>query len=164
MKDREDQKGFSLVELLIVLAIMAVLGVVAVSVVGAVSGFRLNRCAKRIDSAIQESKVNALSGGEGWLTISRAENGDYYLQCSDGTTEHLTDSRIVISYCIEGEETEYLITPEKPMTLSFDAATGAFSSMDEDDEVYCKKVILRMGEWREVRIALVKETGAHMIE
>lgn len=42
MKDREDQKGFSLDELLIVLAIMAVLGVAAVSVVGAVSGFRLN--------------------------------------------------------------------------------------------------------------------------
>lgn len=160
---RESDKGFSLVELLIVIAIMAVLSVTTITIVGTVSGWRLNRCAKSIDAALQESKVNAMSRGEGKMTISRDDAGDYYLQCNDGMQEKIADSNIVISYCKESEETEYLITVGSALEISFDAASGALKSMDGGSE-YCKKLLLRMGERREVTIVLVKETGQHYLD
>lgn len=73
-----DNKGMSLLELIVVIGIMGILVISAVSLVGMQGGWKVNRAAELIDSAMNRTMVQAMSkGGSPRLLVYRLE-GTYY--------------------------------------------------------------------------------------
>lgn len=182
---RQD-RGFSMVELIVVTAIMAVLSVAAVSGIGMVSGWKLNQSVKRLESALDETKINAMSREACILEISKDAAGDYYIKMTGAEDEKLADDRISISYLRDDAAVEYPLEESQPLRLSYQRSSGAFSPLiltwqvDESASAgkrytysyqttgsggnysYCSGIIVRMGT-RETVIRLVKDTGRHYI-
>lgn len=175
-------EGFSLVELIVVIAILAVLSTAAVMGIGMVSGWRMNQCVSLLDSGLKETRVDALSREAAYLTISCDENGNYYMEGTRHPKEKIAGSSITIVYTTDAQTKEAAITPEQPLTLSYDRASGAFLPVLEWDaesgtyipkqadagedavSVYCTSIQIRAGEEKSTTIRLVKSTGKHVIE
>ncbi len=168
-------EGFSLVELIVVIAILAVLSAVAVMGIGMLGGWRMNQCVALVDSGLKETRTDALSREAAYFTISCDEDGNYYMESTKHPKEKIAGAPIAILYTTDVQADAQEITPELPLTLSYDRASGAFLPMLEWDAVsgayvpkqtgaYCTSIQIRMGEEKNTTIRLVKSTGKHIVE
>ena len=156
-------RGYSLVELIVVIAIMAILvGVFSISV-GSLSGRKVNKCADEIVATQKEYKAQIYQGGT--LVSDRTVGND----------------AITIKVTFEGDATEYdlkagTIQGSEPyvkigsktdaekigLFLVFNRSSGAFeqntNSVGGTDKTYCKKVAVSGGN-REIEITPVGRTG-----
>lgn len=185
-------QGFSLVELLVVLAIMAVLATAAVTGIGMLGGARMNQCVEKMDSALNEARVNTMSRGSGSFLLSRDEAGDYYVQTGTGEEQKVAERGISIFYVDSASTLEHPITLDAPLEIHYAAGTGAFlplpeetenpsgeaetlpsgegtlpdgaESISDEAEIYCERIIVRMDERHSASIRLVRDTGRHYVE
>lgn len=156
-------EGFSLVELIVVIAIVAVLGTGIIMGIGMLSSWQLNKCVNLLDGGLNEARTEALSKQTAYLTISCEENGCYYMEITGKPAEKLAGDKITITYTTDAGEDETAITAEQPLRLSYDRASGAFLPI-ADTDVYCTAIHVRMGEEKSAVIKLIKSTGKHTIE
>lgn len=159
----KQNEGFSLVELIVVIAILAVLGAGAVMGVGMLGGWQMKECVSLLDGGLNETRTEALSKQTAYLTISCDENGSYYMEVTGRPIEKLAGDKITITYTTDAGEGETAITTEQPLSLSYDRSSGAFLPM-KDTDVYCTAICVRIGEEKCTSIKLVKSTGKHIIE
>lgn len=175
-------EGFSLVELIVVIAILAVLSTAAVVGIGMIGGWRMNQCVSLLDSGLKETRTDALSREAAYLTISCDENGNYYMEGTKYPREKIAGKPIEIVYTTDAGTGEEMIIPDHPLTLSYDRASGAFLPILEWDAgngiyvpkqtgeganiayVYCTSIQIRTGEEKSTTIKLSKSTGKHSIE
>ena len=82
-----NRKGFSLVEVLVVMSIMMVLGAVAGLSISIVNNSNVSKAAKNLDAMYNDARVTAMAKGEakGTLTL-KLENGKYYGYIGDPAT------------------------------------------------------------------------------
>lgn len=156
-------EGFSLVELIVVITILAVLSTGVIMGVGMLGSWQLNECVSLLDGGLNETRTEALSKQAAYLTISCDESGSYYMEVTGKPIEKLAGDKITITYATDAGEAEVAITPEQPLVLSYDRASGAFLPM-KDTEVYCTAIHVRLGDGKSTTIRLVKSTGKHTIE
>lgn len=159
----KQNEGFSLVELIVVIAILAVLGAGAVMGVGMLGGWQIKECVSLLDGGLNETRTEALSKQMAYLTISCDENGSYYMEVTGKPREKLAGDKITITYTTDAGEGETAITTEQPLSLSYDRSSGAFLPI-KDTDVYCTTICVRIGEEKCTSIKLVKSTGKHIIE
>lgn len=175
-------EGFSLIELIVVLAILAVLSTAAVMGIGMVSGWRINQCVSLLDSGLKETRMNALSRETAYLIVSCDTDGNYYMEQNKHTKEKLAGNKIRITYTTDAQTGTEEITPEQPLILSYDRASGAFLPILKWDEesnsyvprdtgegenvsyIYCTSIQVSAGDEKNTTIALTKNTGKHVIE
>lgn len=87
---REDNKGFSLVELIIVVAIIAILSTIMAVNIGRLSGYRAKECRSKVISSLENGRTMALSKSRGG---SNTSNTNTYLVFVKNTTDNC-------NYCI----------------------------------------------------------------
>lgn len=187
MKEKRGKgnQGFSLVELLVVLAIMAVLATAAVTGIGMLSGARMSQCVKKLDSALSEARVATMSKGSGSFLLFRDEKGNYYVQIGTGEMQKVAEDTVAISYVDSGSALEHPITKDGPLEIRYAAGSGAFlplsngtspfpeeeesapgeeERMSGGNEIYCEQIIVKTGERHRAAIRLVRDTGRHYVE
>ena len=162
----KNNKGFSLVELLVVLAIMVI-------VIAAGAGLFLNwrswnitDCAKKVDSALDAAKVDAMSKETGKVTFKRGSNGICEMEVYGEDSEALGDEHVKMYYSDTDGHSNIEITGATTLTISYDRATGGFKEIGTNasgDKVYCTQIRMVRKD-REIRIQLVKSTGKHYIQ
>lgn len=180
-------EGFSLVELIVIIAIIAVLGTVTVAGTGMLTGWNMNKCVEMLDGGLSETRVSAMSKGVAYLTITRDAEGNYYMEMTGSPEEKIASRNISITYATQVEGSTELvegieITTAKPLILTYDRASGAFSPVVEYNlengeynfvmsgegenlsYVYCTSLEISAGESKSVTIRLVRSTGKHSIE
>lgn len=175
-------EGFSLVELIVVIAILAILSTAVVTGGGMLGGWRMNKCVSLVDSGLKETRTEALAKQNIYFTLSCDEKGDYWIQVTGHPEEKVAGNGIAITYKTDTAAEEVAVTKDNPLVLSYDSASGAFLPMFVWDNeqgtyvkcqtgsgehvsyVYCTAIYIRMGEGRETVINLVKSTGKHTIE
>ncbi|NLT14346.1 MAG: type II secretion system protein [Clostridiales bacterium] len=167
---RRNDRGFTLVEILVVVAIMGVLaGVLSLSL-NTVFSSRARRCAYSTDAYIDMCRINTLSRA-GNVYIELTLDGDdrvvgSYYEDSDPTdgvppvlksTELLSGGGVEVIYKVGG--TNYTLSSSTPLTLAFNRETGGLKPVSGTN--YCTEIRVISG--RTYTITLVPSTGGHYI-
>lgn len=132
---RKDNRGFSLVELIIVMAIMAVLGGVMFMGVGMISGKPADKCAEKLKAVIQSSRVTTMGRTGVKLELYRAADGRIMSEqtTSEGTKESIIgDADVTVEVDInDSDSLSPLGSAASPLVIEFDRSTGALKNADK---------------------------------
>lgn len=173
----QNNKGFSLIELVVVIAIVAVLAGGSVLGIGSLAGWRVTNCASDIDSAMKNTRVNAMSKSSAYMQIRCDSDGKYFLMESGKQEDSIAKGNVSIRY--ETDKGDVVdITDGSSLILSYNRSSGAFmpiiTNVAGDGTytfltdsggayVYCRKIIVTNGR-KTKTITLVKDTGKHTLE
>ena len=135
--------GFSLIELIIVIAIIGVLSASVVLSVSLVGNAHAKTCCNDLQSAIADCKVTTLGKSRAWLSVYQGDNGYVYSQLhvyqlgmGDGKEDatdipeepqRLGGKRVTVSYTDEtGAEMPLPVGAENGIRIEFDRSSGSF--------------------------------------
>lgn len=153
MKQLPEKKnrGFTLVEMTVVLAIFAILLVVLIPSLDPVAGFRANRAAISIGAALDRTKTEAMDRLVGEMRLSWTSDGyyiSYYLDrgktgVREEQPEKIASGRMKISYTDSNGTTVNLREDgTNELILTYDRSTGGFLPIQS--RVWEQKDILKM--------------------
>lgn len=165
-----DNRGLSLVEVMVVVAIMAVVGGVGIWGINAMSGKPAQQCAQKIVYSLERHRTSAMSkvdaayrlyesGGKIYVDeyLTNEVGGIDFATMSPATTAEIGASGLQVQYMLGADPTLH----DLPLTLAFDRSSGAFKK--QADGSYCTKIIVKRGG-REHTVTLVPLTGKVYIE
>ncbi len=130
----KNNRGFTMVELLIVVAIIAVLSGITAMSLSVVSSSDVRETTGDIYSLISRCKVETLSGKVSpQLVISfDATEGAYYgtihIEGVANARERVGEAGMTIGHTVSSSATVHNVTAEVPLTITFNRETGAVSS------------------------------------
>lgn len=142
---KEKNKGFTLVEMVVVISIFAILLGILVPSLNSILGFRVQRATNSIAAALDKTKIEASSRLVGEMKLEKRSDGYYISYILDRgkvngqeniktneDEEKIAPSKTQISYVINGEE-KYLKDNES-IVITYDRATGAFLPIQRQSE------------------------------
>ncbi len=162
---KDNNKGFSYVELILVIAIMAILvGVMSLSM-GLVGRTNINRGIEKVSSSLNQARNSSMARGyiKGAFEISY-DGSQYY--CYVGAAgasdkeelkEELVASPVIVGYYLSDDaDTMYQVTETNPLRIQYNQSTGSFKPVV--DSVYCDRIVMIHGD-KVAEIKLYPETG-----
>ena len=167
-----DNKGLSLIEVIIVICIMTVfVGIVSVGV-GSVMTKPADECAEKLVSSINNARVSAMGKMNYELIIKQdGDKAEIFIEVN-GKSTRIGKKGIEVT-CTKAKKdgtsaSSFYLNSAQKVTLSFDRSTGGFkpvkigdSSVDPD--YYLTQIVVTMGS-RSSTIKLVPITGKVKIE
>lgn len=149
----KNNRGFSLIELIIVIAIMATMVGLGTGIIGMVSGSRVKECAEKMQTAISKSRVEAMSksthagGSDYYIDVYKGADGQFYVKIhskSVSIEEVVGAKQLTVSYVDSSNATQVLDgTPAGILTLKFKRDTGGFRTLSSGNT--CKKIVITDG-------------------
>ena len=176
-----NNKGFSLIELIVIIAIMGVLVGGASLGIGLVFSKDAMKCATRLNDSIYDARANSMykagkfelsidnSGSANTATISQTDltpvtSDTIYLDGVDTSKKTTISARFVTEAVPAGTAISL------PVSVTFDKAKGnVYSVVDADEMTYGDGIIvfeiepLRGNRNRKAKVQLVTTTGKHTI-
>lgn len=169
----KNNRGLSLIEMIIVIAIMAVVGAVGLGFMTIQANGKVKECTHKISSSISKVKVDAMSksrdssGDDYYLQVgkdSAADGGRYYIikyTPTSSTKEIIGNKNYTITYTSESG-TEYTVSESDPLIIKFERETGGFKKTAPGSE-YFKEIKVSNGS-KEMKLTIVPITGKVTIE
>lgn len=148
---RQKNKGFTLIEMVITVTIFAILLGILVPSLNSILGFRAQRAANSIASALDKTKIEASNRLVGEMKLEKLDDGyyiSYYLDrgkvgtesnVEQDQAEKIAPARTLISYVTDNNETYQMETGDS-IVLTYDRATGGFLPLQET--TWTQKAIL----------------------
>ena len=170
-KEKTDNKGFSLVELIVVIAIMAVLTTAAAMSISSILGVAVKQCARDIKSSINDTRVSTMGKDQVILTIQKGNSAGtsdaYYCITTetDGlgnvTTEESRVGRnnLDITYVLtddSGNTSEQTLDASHPVTIEFNRGSGSLKLGSNGK--YCTQITIKKNSTEKI-LKLYPETG-----
>lgn len=134
---KKDNRGLSLVELIIVIAILAVLAGAAGYGIGLVTGRPADKCANKLKSLIQNNRITTMGklsakleifvDAEGFICVTETVETDG--ASPKVTTSRIGDRGVTLSYRLTGESA-FQTLGTTPLIISFNRSSGAFNALD----------------------------------
>ena len=167
--------GFSLVELVVVMAIMVVMASGSVLLFSSMSSYKCKTAKDQICTNLKETKTEALAKQTEWMEICKDSNG-FKIKRSYNANDTNLSSKIRISYVEQGAAAETEIDSSHSLILTYTRGSGAFegikTSTTPDSEgklpdqmngtsiVYCEKIhVQNLARTKGYTITLNQETG-----
>lgn len=142
---KKKNRGFTLVEMVVIISIFVLLLGIMVPSLNSILGFRVQRAANSIASALDKTKIEASSRLIGEMKLEKRSDGYYISYILDRgkvnrqeniktneDEEKIAPSKTQITYVINGEE-KYLKDNES-IVITYDRATGAFLPVQQQSE------------------------------
>lgn len=173
---RRNQKGFTLVELIVTVVIMSIVITVSLVSFSLVVGQNIKGCTSDLQGYIAKTRVESLSRAEARMTISSTGYGVYVnLSLKDGSgswigrDDKIGRPAIDITYKTDdGTGNDYTVSDANKLVLSFDRSSGAFKPLPatvagSDGTNYCTEILLKQGD-RTRKIIMYPQTGKYDVE
>ena len=167
-RQKLNNKGFSLVELIVVIAIMGVVSVGGIVSYGLLYSANAKEASAKLNSALNKTRIEAMSKVSASIEIYENDaDSKYYATIKVGENEqdpiYIGSSRVVISY--EDTNTTTTIEDDDTLVISFDRETGAFKPIRNDGtvDVYCKEITVEAGH-KTYTIQCEKLTGKTIVK
>lgn len=169
----KNNKGFTLIELIVVMAIIAVCFGIAEASVSTVFSSEAKKCANELNSDISKCRINAMSrSGTVFLKIYRDGGGnviaDYTENGSVVSSDTTGGSRCGVTYTTDAQHS--LDPAGAALYLSFDRETGALVTLQLDGGgnlveagQQCGSISVSGGQ-RIFTIQFFPATGAHTLK
>lgn len=159
----KNNKGFSLVELIVVIAIMGVLtGIITIST-RTILGSRVKECAANIESQLKMARETTMGKSRVTLKIYRNESGEYYSELTtydaDQTTVLSTDKKrvgrksITLKYSTDSVSYTTMNNSDS-FIVEYDRSSGAMKNQSS-----CVREIVISSGSKEKKIKMYPETG-----
>ena len=160
----KNNKGYSLVELIIVIVIMALLSGTVLFSISMIFGASAKACANDIKEALAENKVTAMGKSEAKVEIYRdaSDNNIYIIQWVKEGGEKVGNSRVYVAYEEKDSSTEVELTAGSSLQLCYDRGNGGFSKKSENC-ILCEKIYVKGGS-RSYVLTLTELTGKVELE
>lgn len=171
---KRDNRGLSLVEIIVVVAIMAALGGSIIIGVGLATGRPADECAAKLQSILQSSRLSAMGKVDNKIEIYMNAEGYIYVKetvttatgngAGSGMADRVTETRIgergiTFVYTLSNHSTGTLTPGGASLVLSFDRSSGAFNGLEGyPTPVYCESITISRGS-REKTLTLSSLTG-----
>lgn len=154
-----NNKGITLVEILVVVAIMSIaVGGASISISLAYSR-DAEKCAKTINSALENTRMMSMSEKGNFTMELDMTNNMLYIRNSEETepvaTENLQSRVKISSPTDEGVST---------VTVQFDKSTGKVLSMSPESSDGILRITSENNNGKKATVVLVKGTGKHYVE
>jgi prepilin-type N-terminal cleavage/methylation domain-containing protein len=167
-----DNAGYSLVELIIVIAIIALLAVTLMFSVAMIFSANAKTCANALQSAISDCKVTTMGKADAYLEIYRGSDDNIYAKMyvkESGATDYteqepekIGGKRVTVTCIPEGaggSGTE-LTDGGTSVTIRFDRASGSFAAADYAN---CAGFEIQGGS-KHYKLTMTKLTGKTALE
>lgn len=169
--------GFSLIELIIVIAVMVIVVGIGASWIGRISGYRARECNSKVQSTLTGSKVKALSkqkntGDAYWELYKDSGDNRYYVKThypnygAGASDEEVVkvgkSSNLTIKYT--DKNGEHTVDASSPLKLCYDRSTGAIYVIEGGavkkgaDDLNISKITTSIGS-RSYHTEIVAKTG-----
>lgn len=174
---KKNNAGFSLIELLVVVAIMAILMAGVVLTVLSAPSYNVKKAVEQIDDALTETRVQALSKTDAWMEIKYDSTAKkYQIVTSYGSTISLS-GKMDIVYTTKDDPTTEVRVDAQPLVLSYDRSSGAFTPLIKDsslsgtreyytvsstEDMYCDTILVKT-DTKNYIFTLYKATGRHEV-
>lgn len=173
----KQNKGYTLVEIIIVIVLIGLLATVAGSSISLVFSSEAKKCANNTSALISKAKVSALSreGNVGVKIYRDGGNivGAYYENGAEISREKLGGSRVNFNYMYKNGQNEVNVNlTSTPLYISFNKGTGSLKTIGEASlaelgsasgaEAAPAEIIITSGS-RTLVITFVESTGQHAI-
>lgn len=169
-------KGFSLIELIVVIAIMAILTTAAAMSIASIFGVAVKQCARDIKSSINDTRVSTMGKDQVILTIKKGNSDGsseaYYCITTekDGFGKETTEesrvgrSNLDITYVLadaSGNTSEQTLDATHPITIEFNRGSGSLKL--GSDGKYCTQIKIKKNSTEKI-LKLYPETGKVSME
>lgn len=172
----KDQRGFSLVELIIVIAIIAIIGSGVAGFLPVLNGKYAKEAATMTQSALAGSRMNALSKSAGaaeYDVYIRIYTDDGYVYIDSvvkgvTTTEKVGDRRVSVSG-VKGmpgttvHDQTVSLEDGAEIIIAFNRSDGSFNPIQGESGIYWKELYFTQGT-HVYRLELVPRTGKFTLE
>lgn len=166
-KRNSDNRGLSLIELIVVVAILGIVSVGATSSLGLLYSTSAKEAATKLNSAMAKTRVEAMSKSQASLRLYEKDS-EYYVQLIVNDKEEsivqIGNSRVDITYVRSDHQDQVLELPSKGVLLEFNRETGGLKPLEDGGgNAYCKKIIITSGN-RTYNVVCERLTGKTRIE
>ncbi len=171
----KNNKGMSLIEIIIVIAILAILTTGALGGMNYIRYGNAKSCAYEINAALDKVRMEAMSKAEKPYLYIYQFNGSYYMMQSTAVASasllnasgtRLGNQQLILSYETTHPASEDISRYEdgKYMAISFDKTKGGIST-NPSDSCYYKKILIKDSDGTvRYTITLIRATGKHYVE
>ena len=187
---KNKNKGFTLVELIVVISIFTILLGILEPSVSSIFGFRAQRAANSIASALDRTKTEAMNRLVGEMVLTKESDGFYisynlhkgkYYGCEQTQAEKIAPANAKIGYTTDRSGYQDL---SGQLIITFNRENGGFrqiqsgivttesvtTALDEKNDVafydtgdYCTAIIVKGGS-RTYTIEMEKDTGSYAVK
>ncbi len=163
----KSNKGFSLVELIVVIAIIAVLAGATTIAISSIFGTHAKECARNIESQLNNVRVKTMGKYSVTLEIYKGSDGAYYSKTiinndtSNAEEKKIGRSKVKLEYSLaEDYSGRKTLEAGDKIVFEFDRSSGA---LKEVSGKCCSRIWVSHGNTEKV-ITIYKETGKVVYE
>ena len=176
----KQNKGYSLIEIIVVIAIMMTLIGVGILQMSMVSGYRAKQCAKNIEAQLNKVQITNMSKKLTEMVIYQdASDGAYYVKVTENkgitaseksTNKQVGKGSLLITYSMDAHDSDIrTLEPGKEILIRFDRATGGLKMTDDTDpgkKIGCHRIWMKQkgGNTKVYTITIHQETGKIEVE